>query len=298
MAIWVYPRPRGGAVDASPISWVFDGLSPPTRGSLDSNPTSMASSRSIPAHAGEPPTTAAWLFRSRVYPRPRGGALVVTQRTRAVIGLSPPTRGSLELDKRGGEDKWSIPAHAGEPSRTRSTHGPLGVYPRPRGGASSQVTLSFSPRGLSPPTRGSQLFPQQYPVSGGSIPAHAGEPSRRHRPSAGPSVYPRPRGGAGTSMPRSLKALGLSPPTRGSLVVVAHRTCPPGSIPAHAGEPHLPQRWSRGPVVYPRPRGGAPATYADTSCISGLSPPTRGSQHGPAHGRHILRSIPAHAGEP
>ena len=77
-------------------------------------------------------------------------------------------------------------------------------------------------------------------------------------------------------MPKST-VNGLSPPTRGSqdATVIAHSN--PGSIPAHAGEPHLPDKTMHPRGVYPRPRGGAKVTEKDHCRIMGLSPPTRGS---------------------
>ena len=111
----------------------------------------------------------------------------------------------------------------------------------------------------------------------GSIPAHAGEPHAILRSLFLARVYPRPRGGAThRSSPRH-RTGGLSPPTRGSLGPGHRRSARRGSIPAHAGEP----RWRTGTWrfagVYPRPRGGAPATDRIHSRQQGLSPPTRGS---------------------
>ena len=70
------------------------------------------------------------------------------------------------------------------------------------------------------------------------------------------------------------------------------------SIPAHAGEPRqrhwaLPYR-----AVYPRPRGGTPASMGFNLAGWGLSPPTRGNHRGNHDGESPRRSIPAHAGEP
>ena len=74
------------------------GLSPPTRGNRAATSWSAASTRSIPAHAGEPVGIAGAQAVFEVYPRPRGG----TARMRACFpsraGLSPPTRGNLTSD--------------------------------------------------------------------------------------------------------------------------------------------------------------------------------------------------------
>ena len=52
----VYPRPRGGTAVLRPASPPADGLSPPTRGNPGRGGASARRRRSIPAHAGEPPS--------------------------------------------------------------------------------------------------------------------------------------------------------------------------------------------------------------------------------------------------
>ena len=278
------------------------GLSPPTRGSLLRCRTGeghLDGLRSIPAHAGEPPSIAnRAATRSKVYPRPRGGATYL--RIRGTVAAR----------------NGSIPAHAGEPGAsivggriapdtqglsppTRGSHRfksitgecSSGVYPRPRGGAEAAHGHPSAPsEGLSPPTRGShrQVFrARRKGTSRGSIPAHAGEPfagggttcdlevyprprggariEPLHRTSTmpGDQVYPRPRGGAGVmAIARPRSALRVYPRPRGGAV---HRT---------RSQVGCVQRW-----VYPRPRGGA--TYVASArphhFAKGLSPPTRGS---------------------
>ena len=118
-----------------------------------------------------------------------------------------------------------------------SAHGEIAVYPRPRGGAPRPQEDRPAVRGLSPPTRGSQS--QHIPVQQiqRSIPAHAGEPGAGGGIFRARRVYPRPRGGAGTSDVVTGDVTGLSPPTRGSLGGFGHGRRQHRSIPAHAGEP-------------------------------------------------------------
>ena len=223
------------------------GLSPPTRGSLLSASLSLALDRSIPAHAGEPSCGSRSPARTGVYPRPRGGASGANFSHVTDSGLSPPTRGSPGVIVGRIPSGRSIPAHAGEPAGLWSAVRSTTVYPRPRGGASSNVVTSRVRCGLSPPTRGSlnravcNLYKQR------SIPAHAGEPAGWSSIRRCETVYPRPRGGAASSPAHArgsipahagevvvacaqLEIRGLSPPTRGT---DSRR----GSIPAHAGEP-------------------------------------------------------------
>ena len=56
-----------------------------------------------------------------------------------------------------------------------------------------------------------------------SIPAHAGEPVTPFTEAGMIEVYPRPRGGASWSASIVIRRCGLSPPTRGSLVVGLNR---------------------------------------------------------------------------
>ena len=110
----VYPRPRGGTVDAVDPADYAGGLSPPTWGNLRHAPAARFAARSIPAHAGEP-TDANHARRSvSVYPRPRGGTTPSRRADPYVDGLSPPTRGNRCMTNSG----------------TRTFR----VYPRPRGG--------------------------------------------------------------------------------------------------------------------------------------------------------------------
>ena len=69
----VYPRPRGGTDIPSVAEAEARGLSPPTRGNPSLVPDDRRRVRSIPAHAGEPYSTACFRHRRSVYPRPRGG---------------------------------------------------------------------------------------------------------------------------------------------------------------------------------------------------------------------------------
>ena len=94
---WVYPRPRGGTMDSYRPRQPRHGLSPPTRGNRGAWNLASTLSRSIPAHAGEPPRAPSFRRRAAVYPRPRGGTGFRVQFFGGVGGLSPPTRGNPSL---------------------------------------------------------------------------------------------------------------------------------------------------------------------------------------------------------
>ena len=314
----VYPRPRGEAEGTPERSGIFEGLSPPTRGSRLARPVVHHRPGSIPAHAGKPRQDSRWAERQEVYPRPRGEAAgpVVAVLTKGGLspptreaaaaggagsmrrGLSPPTRGSRRASGRPAAGRRSIPAHAGKPL----DHGPDGrpgaVYPRPRGEASMRPDPWRRPVGLSPPTRGSLAGPLYVTVTVRSIPAHAGKPSTLQQSILILEVYPRPRGEAALPASAQQVSEGLSPPTRGS------PTCPwtwwsgMGSIPAHAGKPRASKPEAGPRKVYPRPRGEALGNGTSKMTGAGLSPPTRGSLASCCAGVRGSRSIPAHAGKP
>ena len=299
----VYPRPRGGAAVEMERDDDSQGLSPPTRGSR--------------VATGVDDDT------FRVYPRPRGGAGIPILTQKWHQGLSPPTRGSQSQRHALARPRRSIPAHAGEPPIASVSADTFSVYPRPRGGAMCGPPHVTTIAGLSPPTRGSHTTPHVRTGRGGSIPAHAGEPTEPTRPRSWDRVYPRPRGGAARPLAGGGNQGGLSPPTRGSHVRKRLAQLLNGSIPAHAGEPAWLGLRSWSARVYPRPRGGARPKSGPGRLSCGLSPPTRGSRirnrrhtcptrvyprpRGGAPGRfritkpqHLgrFRSIPAHAGEP
>ena len=213
----VYPRPRGGAFRGIRywLPWArsipahageprrlglplvpHEGLSPPTRGSLGIGGRALSGQGSIPAHAGEPFLLVRHDSSLGVYPRPRGGAVATRLSSRGRRGLSPPTRGSHSRSSVRRDVVRSIPAHAGEPFEVAAGTVVNRVYPRPRGGAHNRIPGPVAARGLSPPTRGSQIELKELHSRQGSIPAHAGEPLAGN--SSGPTgtVYPRPRGGA------------------------------------------------------------------------------------------------------
>ncbi len=295
---WVYPRPRGEAVQRQCAPKSADGLSPPTRGSLPNPYPPDVPEGSIPAHAGKPTPGRTTRAIRGVYPRPRGEARWPFFGAAWLYGLSPPTRGSHLAVPARDVRTWSIPAHAGKPPAARIGPGRHGVYPRPRGEANGSKGARTPDKGLSPPTRGSQRVQGCKDAGQGSIPAHAGKPALQVRVCTPAKVYPRPRGEATQQTAQATFKVGLSPPTRGSRTCALCLVPCAWSIPAHAGKPRGRSRPSGRRSVYPRPRGEAGVDpFLDRGYL-GLSPPTRGSR---PSARRILSgagSIPAHAGKP
>ena len=152
--------------------------------------------------------------------------------------------------------------------------------------------------GLSPRTRGN-LADIGHDENGlGPIPADAGEPVRRRRPSSMSRAYPRGRGGTAAAIGGMAKIAGLSPRTRGNHSASPLRVIALGPIPADAGEPDRYRSQAAKAWAYPRGRGGTCPTNRRQGRQRGLSPRTRGNPAARSLGRAAGGPIPADAGEP
>ena len=112
------------------------------------------------------------------------------------------------------------------------------------------------------------------------------------------TVYPRACGGTEMAKKAVLGQVGLSPRVRGNRRNRrgTHRRI--GSIPARAGEPPKPTRYSPAHRVYPRACGGTSSMGRTCSIKTGLSPRVRGNLVDVHHASSGDGSIPARAGEP
>ncbi len=155
-AVWAYPRSRGGTVKTSSWSCQPWGLSPLARGNLDPFSTETVATGPIPARAGEPSQSQAPLWKSRAYPRSRGGTPTEYRQIHAAWGLSPLARGNHTTAPEIDIVQGPIPARAGEPKRCASESAFNGAYPRSRGGTFLSRTCFCSREGLSPLARGNR----------------------------------------------------------------------------------------------------------------------------------------------
>ena len=212
----VYPRARGGTLNTPPLERQIGGLSPRTRGNRRHAGSGNRGAGSIPAHAGEPATSAISPSNTGVYPRARGGTLSGRFTPIPDQGLSPRTRGNLVENSRFFLQLGFIPAHAGEPWITLNGVDKAWVYPRARGGTRTLRTLQQCRSGLSPRTRGNPYSKPMRYLEKGSIPAHAGEPHSSSREIFCGRVYPRARGGTRDTLTCVYSSDGLSPRTRGN----------------------------------------------------------------------------------
>ncbi len=293
----VYPRERGGNGVAEIPRIAGRGLSPRARGKPFCLSPSVRSVRSIPASAGETGSKCRTRALCAVYPRERGGNSSPKSERTTDGGLSPRARGKLETHRDLSRRRGSIPASAGETYFSVSSRSFLRVYPRERGGNFESIDCGRDARGLSPRARGKPSAGSCVVVSGGSIPASAGETLQQRHAVLADQVYPRERGGnATTTTPRDPEA-GLSPRARGKHLDGSELSQPGRSIPASAGETCVCHVFSSIRAVYPRERGGN--CWRPLLCLplGGLSPRARGKRvPSRARGKHG-RSIPASAGE-
>ncbi len=213
----VYPRWRG----EHPLVFVGEmprvGLSPLARGTLYGANNVTATTRFIPADAGNTARPSRSSTTATVYPRWRGEHHTLRFEAKVVGGLSPLARGTLYLPLPLPLVTRFIPAGAGNTNVPGSTGRHLPVYPRWRG--EHQGWLGGIPLkcGLSPLARGTRAL--AHPQKGKSrfIPAGAGNTRKAASRIASITVYPRWRGEHLTITYTRAKFYGLSPLARGTL---------------------------------------------------------------------------------
>ena len=171
------------------------GLSPRLRGNLWEPWKLVPWMRSIPALAGEPTPGEGLTTAGRVYPRACGGTQNVPVSGGYNHGLSPRLRGNLHIGNGPRAILRSIPALAGEPKLQSICWAHRRVYPRACGGTFEAKGIPPAMAGLSPRLRGNLRPVTTNPFKGRSIPALAGEPSKRKAYRQQWRVYPRACGG-------------------------------------------------------------------------------------------------------
>ena len=212
------------------------GLSPHGRGKRYFIPRLLGGLRSIPARAGETPSSPMTDCPMGVYPRTGGGNKHSRRRARSCGGLSPHGRGKPTHHAFTDLDYGSIPARAGETGRSGQGLCLPAVYPRTGGGNGQLRAAVAAGGGLSPHGRGKLRHRQMQILPSRSIPAWAGETPPPPNANLAKPVYPRTGGGN-----RAVKAVGngltgLSPHGRGKPGAVTAPAPRVRSIPARAGE--------------------------------------------------------------
>ena len=232
-----YPRSRGATSPHAQVMLTSPGLSPLTRGNPRRSSPGGAGRGPIPAHAGQPRRGGTSARGWWAYPRSRGATPLPWASDRGMRGLSPLTRGNLDVVFLDALAPGPIPAHAGQPTRSGGQQARARAYPRSRGATARGAAPGSGATGLSPLTRGNRKRSVIVAHPFGPIPAHAGQPAAGRRTARSWRAYPRSRGA--TPWPQGRRGLGsgLSPLTRGNRVNGWSGRYRSGPIPAHAGQP-------------------------------------------------------------
>ena len=244
-----------------------------------------------------------------------GERVVTDQRPSAP---SPRVRWKLPAARRSRESQGSIPACAGETVYQECHLPSSGVHPRVCGGNAPGWFVALATVGPSPRVRGKHAVDAGGDSMAGSIPACAGETSRRLHCKSYPRVHPRVCGGNDGAEVCSRTVKGPSPRVRGKPDSGKSWLQGHGSIPACAGETLPAAGKSLRTAVHPRVCGGKREIVTEPSALPGVhprvcggnydgrldqlvdrgpSPRVRGKPGGGTYGTGATGSIPACAGE-
>ena len=192
----------------------------------------------------------------------------------------------------------SIPAGAGNPNESSGQEPAPRVHPRGCGESGVAPFKGRRREGPSPRVRGILEGLRHADADRGSIPAGAGNPTRRRRARAATRVHPR---GCGESWGRPGVIVcdrGPSPRVRGIPGHQMPHVRRSGSIPAGAGNPKRVCQGSSRTWVHPRGCGESAEVHAALGPGGGPSPRVRGIRPAVGHGVERPGSIPAGAGNP
>ena len=132
-ALTVHPRLRGDRSRSTASKPIYDGSSPPARGSGQDRSDGITPIRFIPACAGIGPAAAPAMRLLAVHPRLRGDRRLFVADGTVEGGSSPPARGSGPNAGNSPRLSRFIPACAGIGSGKHATRKSTPVHPRLRG---------------------------------------------------------------------------------------------------------------------------------------------------------------------
>ena len=275
-----------------------DGPSPRVRGILLHVGDHPRQRGSIPAGAGNPCSWCTGPTGPAVHPRGCGESLGSAGGGLLAAGPSPRVRG-IPVAEGGGEARHgSIPAGAGNPVSAVRALRAAGVHPRGCGESPAGAEPRYQPSGPSPRVRGIRLHAHRPEARDGSIPAGAGNPTKRRCRRRCSGVHPRGCGESASNSGADHPGHGPSPRVRGIPVRGAAGDGGAGSIPAGAGNPVCHQSSSLPRPVHPRGCGESQLLERGLVDGGGPSPRVRGIQRYPGPLADRLGSIPAGAGNP
>ncbi len=311
-----HPRSRGEH-SLHPVSLlVRGGSSPLARGTRTQRVVGDSGEGLIPARAGNTGSGALPANQSRAHPRsrgehnppygnqPLGGAhprsrgehhQALYQRLHGE-GSSPLARGTLNSGPVKDTPTGLIPARAGNTHQPAATGAQCGAHPRSRGEHRGVGRRCRWRRGSSPLARGTLRERQEARLSGGLIPARAGNTPRIRQVGKSERAHPRSRGEHGRLGVMNQKALGSSPLARGTHVHLIWSWLRAGLIPARAGNTVLRSSSPHRVGAHPRSRGEHAKKLASWKVGKGSSPLARGTRGYCVDYSERVGLIPARAG--
>ena len=274
----------------------MNGSSPLSRGIRQAASAVASGLRIIPALAGNT-LRAPWRPLVQMdHPRSRGEYAPGPSVSVVGRGSSPLSRGIRRRWRVAPYQKGIIPALAGNTREYPGRTVPKADHPRSRGEYGGRHDFSAREYGSSPLSRGIHTAEGCIKISGGIIPALAGNTSTARVPSGSEGDHPRSRGEYSQRNRCGRMSYGSSPLSRGILAAGT----PPASggriIPALAGNTTLCKKCHKRKTDHPRSRGEYPARRSRRDNIGGSSPLSRGIPLGVAAGASLRRIIPALAG--
>ena len=170
-----------------------------------------------------------------VYPRLRGERASFAMSETVTSGLSPASRGTPDeqLDER--IRRRFIPGFAGNATVHYLSNSNHAVYPRLRGERIMGTYADMVAIGLSPASRGTQINGVTDIVLPRFIPGFAGNAFTLHPRQHPRPVYPRLRGERTIPVVKIGRQNGLSPASRGTLVLIPFTPSISRFIPGFAG---------------------------------------------------------------
>ena len=152
----VHPRIRGERSMKAEVPQNTLGSSPHTRGTRLMRIVLWASSRFIPAYAGNAVRASVCAVLMAVHPRIRGERAINRAVVKTLRGSSPHTRGTHSCSGKLARCSRFIPAYAGNAWRGLGLCVPLTVHPRIRGERTWGMITPSGWAGSSPHTRGTR----------------------------------------------------------------------------------------------------------------------------------------------
>ncbi len=171
-----HPRVGGGTENETSPTCPTWGPSPRGRGNPKKHPLVASIIGTIPAWAGEPPTTCSTGPLGGDHPRVGGGTDVWPVYICQIQGPSPRGRGNHRPQKPRRPGAGTIPAWAGEPRAGKIFLVRDRDHPRVGGGTSTKWFSRFIGWGPSPRGRGNLSLNTAMGTTNRTIPAWAGEP--------------------------------------------------------------------------------------------------------------------------